>query len=74
MVGLGGLSGALGGMLMSAYAGKVVQNLGGYTPIFIFAALAYLAALLVVHLIVPDYRPARIIAAKPESPHAPAAS
>ena len=75
VVGLGGLSGALGGMLMSAYAGNVLQNLGSYTPIFIFAALAYLAALLVVHLIVPEYRPARTIAAKPEtSPHAPAAS
>jgi MFS transporter, ACS family, hexuronate transporter len=75
VVGLGGLSGALGGMLMSAYAGNVLQNLGSYTPIFIFAALAYLAALLVVHLIVPDYRPVRLIAVKPEtSPHAPAAS
>jgi hypothetical protein len=55
----------------------VLQKLGSYTPIFIFAAFAYLAALLVVHLIVPDYRPAMIIAAKPASktePHAPLAS
>ena len=75
VVGLGGLSGALGGMLMSAYAGNVLQKLGSYTPIFLFAAFAYLAALLVVHLIVPDYRPARNIAGTPETePHAPLAS
>jgi MFS transporter, ACS family, hexuronate transporter len=75
VVGLGGLSGALGGMLMSAYAGNVLQKLGSYTPIFLFAAFAYLAALLVVHLIVPDYRPARNIAGTPETePHAPSAS
>jgi MFS transporter, ACS family, hexuronate transporter len=75
VVGLGGLSGALGGMLMSAYAGNVLQKLGSYTPIFLFAAFAYLAALLVVHLIVPDYRPALNIAGTPETePHASSAS
>jgi ACS family hexuronate transporter-like MFS transporter len=74
VVGLGGLSGALGGMLMSAYAGNVLQKFGSYTPIFLFATFAYLAALLVVHLIVPDYRPARNIAGVPVTePHAPSA-
>jgi ACS family hexuronate transporter-like MFS transporter len=57
VVGLGGLSGALGGMAMSKYAGWVLQTLGSYTPIFIFASVAYLLALLVVHLIVPRYDP-----------------
>jgi MFS transporter, ACS family, hexuronate transporter len=57
VVGLGGLSGALGGMLMSKYAANMLQTLGSYTPIFIFASLAYLTALLVVHLIVPNYAP-----------------
>jgi hypothetical protein len=53
----------------------VLQKLGSYTPIFLFAAFAYLAALLVVHLIVPDYRPARNIAGAPKTePHAPFAS
>lgn len=59
VVGLGGLAGAAGGMLMSAYAGNVLQTLGSYTPIFIFASLAYLFALLVVHLIVPRYTPVK---------------
>ncbi len=54
---MGGLAGAIGGMLMSTYASNVLQTLGSYTPIFIFAAIAYLLALLVVHLIVPRYAP-----------------
>lgn len=58
IVGLGGLSGALGGMLMSKYAANVLQSVGSYTPIFLFASVAYLLALLVVHLIVPRYAPA----------------
>ncbi|HVV28487.1 MAG TPA: MFS transporter [Rhizomicrobium sp.] len=58
IVGLGGLSGALGGMLMSKYASSVLQTIGSYTPIFVFASLAYFFALLVVHLIVPRYTPA----------------
>src|SRR6201996_2843275 len=58
VVGLGGLSGALGGMMMSKYAASVLGTLGSYTPIFVFASVAYLFALLVVHLIVPRYAPA----------------
>ncbi|HVW75486.1 MAG TPA: MFS transporter [Rhizomicrobium sp.] len=59
IVGLGGLSGALGGMLMSKYAANVLETIGSYTPIFLFASVAYLFALLVVHLIVPRYAPAK---------------
>jgi ACS family hexuronate transporter-like MFS transporter len=55
VLGIGGLAGAVGGMLMSTYASNVLQTLGSYTPIFVFASIAYLMALLVVHLIVPHY-------------------
>jgi len=58
IVGLGGFAGATGGVLMSLYAANVLQAIGSYTPIFIFASLAYLLALLVVHLIAPRYAPA----------------
>jgi len=58
IVGLGGFAGATGGVLMSLYAANVLQAVGSYTPIFIFASLAYFLALLVVHLIVPRYAPA----------------
>ena len=64
IIGLGGLSGALGGMLMSKYAANVLQTIGSYTPIFVFASVAYLIALLVVHLIVPAYAPATNISSE----------
>jgi ACS family hexuronate transporter-like MFS transporter len=57
VAGLGGLSGALGGMLMARYAGAVLQSAGSYAPIFAVAGAAYFLALLAVHLIAPDYRP-----------------
>jgi MFS transporter, ACS family, hexuronate transporter len=55
VLGMGGLAGAIGGMLMSTYASNVLQTLGSYTPIFVFASIAYLLALLVVQLVVPRY-------------------
>ncbi len=58
VVGLGGLAGAIGGMLMAKYAGVILEQLGSYQPIFLVAACAYLVALLVVHLIVPNYETA----------------
>jgi ACS family hexuronate transporter-like MFS transporter len=64
VVGLGGFAGALGGTLMSLYAANVLQIIGSYTPIFVFASLAYLFALLVVHLIVPAYAPATHISSE----------
>jgi ACS family hexuronate transporter-like MFS transporter len=70
IVGLGGLSGALGGMLMSKYASNVLQLTGSYTPIFIFASLAYLFALLVIHLVAPRYAqvtPSQLSKTKQES-------
>lgn len=55
IVGLGGFAGAAGGMLMAKYAGAVLESVGTYTPIFVFCGIAYLLALLVVHLINPRY-------------------
>ena len=57
VVGLGGLSGAIGGMLMAKFAGTILGTLGSYGPIFAVAAGAYLVALLVIHLLVPRYTP-----------------
>ncbi|MBU3077944.1 MFS transporter [Sphingomonas quercus] len=59
VVGLGGLSGALGGMLMAKFAGVILATLGSYGPIFAVAACAYLLALLVIHILVPRYTPVR---------------
>jgi ACS family hexuronate transporter-like MFS transporter len=57
VVGLGGLAGAAGGMLMSKYAGMVLETIGTYTPIFVVSGFAYLLALVVTHLLNPRYEP-----------------
>lgn len=60
VIGFGGAAGALGGMLMAQYAGWVLQTIGSYTPIFVVASCAYLAALLCVHILTPRYEPVQI--------------
>lgn len=57
VVGLGGLSGAVGGMIMAKFAGTILATIGSYGPIFVVAAGAYLVALFVIHLLVPRYEP-----------------
>ena len=53
VVGLGGFAGAVGGMLIAKITGYILEASGSYVPIFFMAAFAYLAALLVIHLLVP---------------------
>jgi ACS family hexuronate transporter-like MFS transporter len=60
VVGIGGMAGAVGGMLIAKVVGYVLQWTGSYLPIFIIAGSAYLIALLVVHLLVPRFAPARV--------------
>ncbi|WP_198351026.1 MFS transporter [Flavisphingomonas formosensis] len=55
VIGLGGLGGALGGMIMAEFAGTILEHLGSYRPIFVVAAFAYLAALAMLHLLLPRY-------------------
>jgi ACS family hexuronate transporter-like MFS transporter len=57
VIGLGGLSGALGGMLMAKFAGTILQTMGSYQPVFLVAACTYLLALGVIHVLVPRYTP-----------------
>jgi MFS transporter, ACS family, hexuronate transporter len=60
VVGLGGMAGAVGGMLMAKYAGYVLENVGSYTPIFLLIGSMYLIALAVIHALAPRLEPARI--------------
>ena len=53
VVGIGGALGAVGGMLMSKYAGYVLDVIGSYTPLFAIAGGAYFAALIAIHLLSP---------------------
>jgi ACS family hexuronate transporter-like MFS transporter len=57
VVGIGGMIGAVGGMLMSQFAGYVLEKIGSYTPIFVVAASAYLIALAAIHLLTPKLEP-----------------
>lgn len=42
---------------MARYAGSILQSMSSYQPIFLVAVVAYLLALLVIHLLVPRYKP-----------------
>ncbi len=60
VVGIGGMAGAIGGMLIAKVAGYLLEWTGSYVPLFAFAASAYLVALLVIHLLVPQLEPANV--------------
>ena len=60
VVGIGGMVGAVGGMVFSKYVGGVLEEIGTYTPIFVVAASAYLLALLAVHLLTPKMEPVKL--------------
>ncbi len=52
VVGIGGLMGGLGGALLAAKVGFII-NTGGYVPLFAIAGSAYLLALLVLQVLSP---------------------
>lgn len=60
VVGMGGMAGAVGGMVIALIVGEILQRTGSYVPIFLMAGSAYLAALLVIHLLVPRLEPAKV--------------
>jgi ACS family hexuronate transporter-like MFS transporter len=60
VVGIGGMAGAVGGMVISLVVGEILQRTGSYVPIFIIAGSAYLLALLIVHLLAPRLDPADV--------------
>jgi len=60
VIGIGGMSGAIGGMLIAKVVGYILEWTGSYVPIFIIAASAYLVALLIVHLLAPNLEPAKV--------------
>jgi ACS family hexuronate transporter-like MFS transporter len=60
VVGLGGMAGAVGGMLIAKLTGYILEATGSYVPVFLIAASAYLIALAVIHLLLPRLEPARL--------------
>jgi MFS transporter, ACS family, aldohexuronate transporter len=57
VVGIGGMAGAIGGMLISKIVGYILQSTGSYVPIFIIAGSAYLVALAIINLLAPKLEP-----------------
>ncbi len=60
VVGIGGLAGAIGGMLMAKIVGYVLQWTGSYKIPFLIAGSAYLLALALIQVLAPRLEPARI--------------
>lgn len=60
VVGIGGMAGAVGGMFISMLVGVILQTTKSYVPVFLLAGFAYLAALLIIHLLSPRLEPARL--------------
>src|SRR6202047_1720034 len=60
VVGIGGMAGAVGGMLIAEIVGHVLQWTGSYVVPFFIAASAYLVALLFIQLLSPALTPASI--------------
>lgn len=61
VVGIGSCIGAIGGILLPLYAGKVLDaNPNYYLPMFVIAGTAYLVAWMIIHLLVPRLEPARV--------------
>ena len=60
VIGIAGMSGAVGGMLIAKIVGYILQWTGSYYLIFLIAGSAYLVALGVIHMIVPKLEPVRL--------------
>ena len=67
VVGIGGMAGAVGGMLIAKIVGYILEWTGSYFVVFLIAGSMYLFALLFIHLLVPTLQPASVEeAAAPE--------
>jgi ACS family hexuronate transporter-like MFS transporter len=60
VTGIGGMGGAIGGVLLLLSAGAIVQLTHSFVTLFVIACLAYPLAWLIVHAIAPKLAPARL--------------
>jgi ACS family hexuronate transporter-like MFS transporter len=60
VVGLGGMAGAVGGMLIAKFVAHVLQLTGSYAIPFAIASSAYLIALAIIHALAPRLEPVHI--------------
>jgi ACS family hexuronate transporter-like MFS transporter len=62
VTGIGGTAGAIGGALIAAAAGFILQYMHTYAPLFVIAASAYLLAWVFILLLAPGLKKAEIAA------------
>jgi ACS family hexuronate transporter-like MFS transporter len=60
VTGIGGMAGAVGGMLIAWGAGQILSHWHTYVPLFIIASAAYVTAWLFVNLLAPRLQPAQL--------------
>ncbi len=60
VVGIGGMAGAVGGMLIAKVVGYVLQSTGSYAVPFLIAGSAYLLALASIQILAPRIEPVNI--------------
>lgn len=67
VTGIGGMAGALGGILIARVAGLLLKHFEakghielGYGILFVICGSAYLAAWIIMHLLVPRFQPVRL--------------
>ena len=60
VTGIGGMAGAIGGVLLLFSAGAIVQKTHSFVTLFIIACLAYPTALIIIHSISPKLAPAQM--------------
>ncbi len=56
VTGLGGMAGAIGGMLIATATGFILQLTGSYLSLFVLAGVIYLIALFIFNLLVPEIK------------------
>ncbi len=60
VVGLGGMFGSIAAVAFSQSAGFILQTTGSYWVLFIMAGSAYLLALAIMQLLIPNMKPAEV--------------
>lgn len=60
IVGIGGMAGAVGGILMQAASGRIKDLTGSYLAMFVIAATVYVLSVLIIHLLAPRLAPAKV--------------
>jgi ACS family hexuronate transporter-like MFS transporter len=60
VVGIGGMAGAIGGILLAQFIGNDLQLTGSYSRIFLIAGATYMGALLLIQLLTPRMEPVQL--------------